>query len=131
MEKIQGLEPMQYLWSDKKRILGMPISFTFYSMTEDRLFIKTGVFTTVQDEILLYRIKDLTFRQTLMQKIFGVGTVIVHSSDKTNSHLEIKNVKMPFDVKELIHKNVEIQKKKNKIRASEFLTNDDDDDCLD
>ena len=131
MEKIQGLEPMQYVWTDKKRILGMPISFTRYSMSEDRLFVKSGIFTTLQEEILLYRIRDLTFRQTLGQKIFGVGTVIVHSSDKTNSHLEIKNIKMPFEVKELLHKHVEIQKKANKLRASEFLTDDEDDDCTD
>ena len=131
MKKIDGLEPMEYIWSDKKRILGMPISFTRYSLSKDRLFMRKGLLTTTQEEILLYRVRDLTVTQTLWQKIFGVGTVTVHSSDKTNAHLDIKNVKMPFDVKELLHKHIEIMKKENRLRASEYLTDDVEDVCDD
>ncbi len=131
MKKIEGIEPIKFIWTDKKRILGMPVSFTQYSMTEDRLFVKSGFFTTLQEEILLYRIRDLTFKQTLMQKLFGVGSVIIHSSDKTNAHCELKNIKMPFEVKELIHKHVEIMKKANKMRASEFIMDDNNEDCED
>lgn len=130
MKKIEGLEPMEYIWSDKKRILGMPISFTRYSLSSDRLFMSKGFFTTTQEEILLYRVRDLSVKQTLGQKIFGVGTVTVHSSDKTNAHLDIKNVKLPFEVKELLHKHIEIMKKENRLRSSEYLT-DDIDDCYD
>ncbi len=126
MKKIEGLSPVEYIWTDKKRILGMPISFTRYSLSEDRLFVRRGVFTTTEDETLLYRVRDLAFKQTLGQKLFGVGTVTVHSSDKTSPHFDLKNIKMPKEVKELIHKNVEIQKKKNKVRSSEFMMADDD-----
>ncbi len=62
------LEKINFIWTDKKRILGMPISFTRYSVTDDRLFIKTGFLTTTQDEILLYRIRDLTYRQTVISQ---------------------------------------------------------------
>ena len=39
------------LWSDRKRILGMPISFTKYTLATDnedwtKLFIKTGILST-------------------------------------------------------------------------------------
>ena len=131
MKKIEGLEELDYIWSDKKRFLGMPISFTTYMLSKDRLFLRTGFFTTTQEEILLYRVRDLTVAQTLWQKIFGVGTVTVHSSDKTNAHLELKNIKMPFDVKELLHKNIEIMKKENRLRASEYLVDDVEDDQCD
>lgn len=131
MNKIEGVDPITFIWTDKKRIMGMPISFTCYNMTEDRLFIRSGVLTTLQEEILLYRIRDLTFKQTLWQKVFGVGSVVVHSSDTTNAHCELKNIKMPFEVKELIHKHVEIMKKKNRMRANEFIRDDIDDDCPD
>lgn len=121
------LEKINFIWTDKKRILGMPISFTRYSVTEDRLFIKRGFFTTVQDEILLYRIRDLTFRQTLGQKIFGVGSVIIQSTDKTNPECELKNIKSPFEVKELIHKQVEQMKRENRMRMGEFLNDEVED----
>ena len=34
------------IWSDRKRTLfGLPLSFTKYILTEDRLFVQTGFFT--------------------------------------------------------------------------------------
>ena len=55
------------------------------------------------------------------RRIFGVGTIIIHSSDKSAPHLELKNVKNPLVVKELIHKHVESMKTERGVRVSEFL----------
>jgi len=67
----------------------------------------------------------LSVRQSLGQRIFGVGTVLVHSSDKSSPTLEIENVKNPFDVKELIHKNVEEMKIARRMRVGEILEDND------
>ena len=32
------MEPIEYLWKDRKRHFGLPLSFTRYSLSEDRLF---------------------------------------------------------------------------------------------
>ena len=104
------------LWSDKKRILGMPISFTTY-----RLFVDKGLVRLQSDEILLYRVRDLSVSQTLGQRIFGVGSIIVQSSDKTSPVLEIRNIKTPFDVKELLHQHVEKMKLERRMRVGEIL----------
>ena len=109
------------LWSDKKRILGMPISFTTYSLSDDRLFVDKGLFRLQSDEILLYRVRDLSVSQTLGQRIFGVGSIIVQSSDKTSPVLEIRNIKTPFDVKELLHQHVEKMKLERRMRVGEIL----------
>lgn len=34
-----------YLWKDRKRVLGMPLSFTRYRLSEDRIFWR-WVFST-------------------------------------------------------------------------------------
>lgn len=107
------------IWQDKKRYMGMPISFTRYSLSKDRLFLSVGFFTVRDEEILLYRIRDITTKRTLWQRLFGVGTVTVVSSDKTMPTLEIKNVRDPLMVKELIHEHVEESKRKNRVRVSE------------
>lgn len=109
------------LWSDKKRILGMPISFTIYSLSDDRLFVDKGLIRLQSDEILLYRVRDLSVSQTLGQRIFGVGSIIVQSSDKTSPVLEIRNIKTPFDVKELLHQHVEKMKLERRMRVGEIL----------
>ena len=109
------------LWSDKKRILGMPISFTTYSLSDDRLFVDKGLVRLQSDEILLYRVRDLSVSQTLGQRIFGVGSIIVQSSDRTSPVLEIRNIKTPFDVKELLHQHVEKMKLERRMRVGEIL----------
>ena len=91
------------VWKDRKRILGMPITFTRYSMSEDRLFLETGLLNTRQEEVLLYRVRDISLKITLGQRIFGVGSVLVQSSDKTMPVLELKNIRRPREVKETLH----------------------------
>lgn len=117
------------LWQDRKRHLGMPISFTIYSLSEDRLFRETGLLSRTYEEVLLYRIRDISLKRSLWQMIFGVGTIIVHSSDKSSGTLEIENVKSPKQVKELIHQLVEEAKSRRRFRFGEFdsVTDDFDD----
>lgn len=112
---------IEYLWKDRKRRFGLPLSFTQYALSEDRLFCETGLLNLKSDEVLLYRVQDLVLTMTLGQRIFGVGTVCVHSSDKSSPHLDLKNVKHPREVKELIHRNVEAAKDKRRMRATELL----------
>lgn len=119
------------LWQDRKRYFGLPLSFTRYSLSEDRLFISEGFLTIRDDEILLYRVRDIDTSRTLWQRIFGVGTVTVISSDKTMPTLVLKNVKDPLMVKELIHKQVEEMKIKRRVRFGEIMTDDGIDDDLD
>lgn len=45
---------IEYLWRDRKRHFGLPLSFTTYSISDDRLFIKTGMLNERQEETLLY-----------------------------------------------------------------------------
>jgi len=119
------MEPIEYLWKDRKRFLGMPLSFTRYRLSEDRLFCETGFLNIRSDEVLLYRVRDLRLTISLGQRIFGVGTVCVVSSDKSVPHLDLKNVKDPRTVKELIHEHVEAAKDKRRMRATELLGGED------
>ena len=86
----------QYIWKDRKRFLGMPLSFTRYAMSEDRLFLSTGFWSIRDEEVLLYRVRDISSSRTLGQRLFGVGTVTVTSSDKTTPTIVMKNIKTPW-----------------------------------
>ena len=123
---------VEYLWKDRKRYFGMPLSFTRYCLSDDRLFLSEGLLTIRDDEVLLYRVRDIDTRRSLWQRLFGVGTVTVISSDKTMPSLVLKNVKDPLFVKELIHKQVEETKIKRRVRFGEIMGTDlDNDDELD
>lgn len=122
-----------FIWKERKRnALGLPWTFTKYALTDDRLFITSGLLKTVEDEVRLYRIMDLSLSQTLSQKIFGIGTILVSSADKSMRDFEIKNIKKPRDVKEQLSKLVEENRDKKRVTNREFMGKEadfgDDDD---
>ena len=119
---------IQYIWKDSKRYFGMPLSFTRYALSEDRLFVSVGFLNIKDDEILLYRVRDIDTSRNLWQRLFGVGTVVVMSSDKSMPNLVLKNIKNPVDIKELIHEQVEEMKIRRRVRLGEVMTTDMDGD---
>ena len=122
---------MEYIWKDRKRYLGMPLSFTRYAISEDRLFLSVGLLNVRDEEIVLYRVRDISVSRTLWQRLFGVGTVTVASSDKSTPSLQLKNVKHPMDVKETLHQQVEEVKLRRRVRVGEIMGSMDDDDTAD
>lgn len=124
---------LDIIWKDRKRYLGLPLSFTRYALSEDRLFQSIGFLNIRDEEILLYRIRDINTTRTLWQRLFGVGTVTVVSSDKSMPILVLKNIKNPTMVKELLHRQVEEMKIRRRVRVGEIMTSnmDDTDDDLD
>lgn len=115
---------MAMLWSDKKRHFGLPISFTKYSLDETRVFIFTGFLNQREEEIQLYRIRDISLSRKLGQRMFGVGSVIIHSSDRTTPILELKNIKNSREVKEMISEGVEKARSAKRMRTTELLDDD-------
>lgn len=133
-----GFKGEQYIWHDRRRRMGLPLSFTRYALSEDRIFLSVGFFSLKDEDVLLYRVRDLSLRRSLWQRLCGVGTITVVSSDKTTPNLVLKNVKDATNVKELIHEQVEAAKIKRRVRVGEIMAsgydeNDDEfsDDDLD
>lgn len=115
------MDPIHYIWQDRKRYFGRPISFTKYALSEDRFFVERGLLNIKQDEILLYRVVDLELTISLFQRMFGVGTIALRSSDRSTPHLLVINVKKPREVKEMIHKAVEASKLIHGVTSMEMV----------
>ena len=121
-----------FIWKDRKRFLGMPLSFTRYAISDDRLFLSVGFFSIKDEEVLLYRVRDISSSRSLWQRLFGVGTVTVSSSDKSMPTLVMKNIKRPMAIKELLHQQVEDAKLRRRVRIGEIMGSDlNDDEDLD
>ncbi len=110
------------LWKDKKRpIFGLPISFTTYTLTQEKLLCDFGILNRTQEEIWLYRIVDVTLKRSFFQRIFNVGTVHVCSGDRSNPEFDIISVKDPLKVKDLLSSKVDEERTNRKVNANEFL----------
>ena len=120
-----------FIWKDRKRFLGMPLSFTRYAISDDRLFLSVGFFSIKDEEVLLYRVRDISSSRSLWQRLFGVGTVTVSSSDKSMPTLVMKNIQRPMAIKELLHQQVEDAKLRRRVRIGEIMGSDLNDDDLD
>ena len=114
------------IWKDRKRtIFGLPLSFTVYTLTGEKILIDTGFLNQKQDEIMLFRITDITLTRTLGQRIFGLGTVHCCSEDKTSPEFDLKNIKNSSEVKELLSSEVFRERKENRVSSREILYDDD------
>lgn len=125
---------MEVVWSDRKRwgFLGLPWTFTKYTLTDEKFLIDSGFFSKKEDEIRLYRILDISLRRGFGQRMFGLGTITCVTADKTCPTLLIKNIKKSQDVKEQLSELVEKERERKRVSSREFISShdveDDDDD---
>lgn len=109
------------IWKDRKRtFLGLPWSFTRYSLYPRKLVLKKGFFTITEDEILLYRILDLRLVRTLGQRIFGLGTIIVISGDASTPEFKILSVKKSAMVRDKISELVDAERTRLNLKGREL-----------
>ena len=127
-DKLIGGIMQNTIWRARKRnFLGLPWTFTVYGFSEDRLFIKTGILSTREDEVRLYRITDISLYRGLWQRIMGMGTIRVYSADQSLGDFEIKNIRNCEDVKEQLSALVEKERQQKRVTSREFLGDPDDD----
>ncbi len=121
-EKIE----QKYCWYDRKRtFLGLPLSFTRYFLTEEKLLVRTGFLSMKEEEVRLYRILDVTLKRSLRQRIFGLGTIHCCSADKSTPEFDILSVKNSEWVKETLSDLVEQERSRKRISGRECLSDDD------
>ena len=85
-----------------------------------KLFYDAGFLSTRHEEVLIYRIFDISLHQSLFDKIFGVGTISLYCKDESMEYFDIIRVKNPFQVREIIADLVEQQREEKGFRIGEF-----------
>ena len=101
-------------YKERKRSLffGLPLSFTTYTLTEKKINIKKGFLKTLEDDTLMYKVQDVTLVRGLIERIFGLGTIICYSSDVTDSKLMLTHIRNSSEVKEFILQTAEMERRK-------------------
>ena len=117
------------IWYDRKRLwCGLPWTFTKYGMDEGRLFVETGFLNTKEEEVRLYRILNISLSKNIIQRIFGLGTIHIDSTDLDLKCLRITNIKDSDHVKEMLSKKVEEERLRNRVSDREFMNHGEDGD---
>lgn len=64
-------------------ITALRYRMTHFELDGDRLFMRRGILARSEEEIELYRIKDVKADFSIIQQLFGVGNIQIISSDAT------------------------------------------------
>ena len=115
----------EVIWRDRKRHLGLPISFyRYYIVKKEREWVKffrhKGFIKTIIDEINLYRCYDVTLFVSFVDKIFGTGTIEIATNDARAPKFHMRHIKNPYKVRDLISNMIEIERKKRNVGITEF-----------
>lgn len=113
-------------WERKKRKLffGLPWGFTFYSEQNGRLYIRTGFLARHEEEIQLYRIRDIDLSEGILQRVFGLGSISLITSDKTAGNICLVNIKNAKMIKDRLSADVEAQRDKKRVGTREVVSDE-------
>jgi len=84
-----------------------------YRLTTQRLFLIRGFLSRVQNEVELIRVDDVEVRQGVIDRMWGICTVRVVSTDRSHPELLLRSIIRPEAVKELIREYTQIRRKRS------------------
>lgn len=99
-----GLALLVILWKGVHPIIEWAtINFV---LTSDRLITRSGIIAKQSKEIPLERINDVTFTQSILERMVGSGDLMIESAGERGQN-RISNVRNPEQVQLTVYKEVE------------------------
>ena len=91
-----------------------------YELTNERLKIISGILNRSTEEIELYRIKDTSFEEPFIYRIFGLGNIELMTSDRSLPELTILALPKGKEFREKLRDLVESIRTKKNVREVDF-----------
>ena len=91
----------------------------YYRLTTRRLFVTTGLFRQRRDMLELLRVKDVFTRQTWVERMLGVGTVVVLSSDDALPTFYLTGVSDPKKLQDLVWHYARAERDRRSVKVEE------------
>ena len=111
------------IWTQRKRNwCRTPFTFTTYTLTADELATQSGLLHQSFDTVKLFRIVDITISRTLLQRIFGLSTILIDAMDQsTGGKIVLKNIIDGFAVRKELQHAVDAARNVNRVSTREFM----------
>lgn len=93
---------MEYVERKRLLFLGLPWTFTKYTIKEELITVNTGLFSTRENDCYMYKVQDVELIVSLWERLFGMGTIVCHTGDTTNPKLCIEHIKNAKAIKDFI-----------------------------
>lgn len=103
-------------YTERKRwlFLGLPFTFTKYTVNEDVITINDGLLNTKENDCYIYKVQDVELQVSLAERIFKLGTVACYTGDNTHPQLFLSHIKHAREIKNYILKASEEARRKRR-----------------
>lgn len=101
---------------EKKRVkfFGLPLSFTKYTIAEEKVTITSGFLNITEDDCYMYKIQDVRLTRSLAERIFKLGTITCYTGDTTHPELIFLHIRHASEIKDFIMQYSEEARRKRR-----------------
>ncbi|MCW2338125.1 putative membrane protein YdbT with pleckstrin-like domain [Sphingobium sp. B2D3A] len=97
-------------------VVALRYRMTWYELSGERLFIRQGILARTEEEIELYRIKDVRADFSIIQQLFDVGNLQIISSDLTGEGVDRRTVLRVSNLENARHIRTELRNRVERAR---------------
>jgi uncharacterized membrane protein YdbT with pleckstrin-like domain len=84
------------------------------------LKVRTGILAKHNEQLELYRVKDISVQEPLLLRLFSLGSVVLETSDKSTPIMVIEAIPNAKFLGDQIRKNVEQLRDSKRVREVDF-----------
>jgi len=112
---------MIYVERKRAKFLGLPLSYTKYSISEEKITITSGFLSITEDDTLMYKVQDVRLTRSFMERLFKLGTITCYTGDTTHPKLVLEHIKRSKAIKEfIVNASEEARRKRRALRAQQL-----------
>lgn len=105
---------MGYVERKRWLFLGLPWTFTKYTVEDTLLTIDKGLLKTVENDCYMYKIQDVKLETGLLERIFKLGTIICYTGDVTDKEIVLQHIRHSKEIKNYILEKSEEDRRKRR-----------------
>jgi len=119
---------MGYVERKRWIFLGLPFTFTKYTIEDNMLTINRGLLKTIEDACYMYKIQDVKLETGLFERLFRLGTVVCFTGDVTDQKIELIHIKKSKEIKNyILEKSEEDRRRRRTLNTLDIGTSDGND----
>jgi uncharacterized membrane protein YdbT with pleckstrin-like domain len=121
---------MIYVERKRTKFLALPICFTTYTISDEKITITSGFLSITVDDALMYKVQDVKLTRSLMERIFNLGTITCYTGDTTHPELKLLHIKKASEIKDFLLVASEEARRKRRTIHSMDIDNSDIEDII-